>query len=1114
MSNYDLLIQKLDRFIRKYYLNQLIRGSLYFAATIIALFLFFNFLEFQFFFETSVRKILFFGFIGISIFALAFWVLNPLAKYFKLGKQIDNEQAADIIGSHFGDVKDKLLNILQLKKQSVGAGSTDLINASINQKTESIKLVPFRSAIDLSGNKKYLKYALPPAFLLLAILLGSPGLITKPTHRLINNNTEFEREAPFSFLLENASLDVVQYEDVTVSMRVEGSALPSEVFIDVDNFQYRMKKEGDDLFSYTFKNVQKDIPFEFFSGRVRSKEHELNVLLKPKITDFELELDYPSYTGRKDEKLTNIGDVLIPQGTRITWDFNASNTDEIKLLFLDEALESVAERRSDERFRFEKSLMRDDLYRIYFSNKAVASPDSVTYSINVSPDEFPEISVESFQDSLEKNLVYFIGAASDDYGLRKVEFKYSITQNDGSLLDSTVLVSNLESREAQYEYAFDIQSLNLAPGDKVNYYFETFDNDAVNGSKSAKTTIMSYEKPTVDAFEAQEDKNEEDIKDQLEESIKESKNIKQDLKKLREKMLQKQQPDWEDKKELEKLMERQENLEKDLKEAKEKFEENLENQEEFTERQEEILEKQEKLQELFEEALDTETQELMQKIEELMQELNKEDMIKEMESMEMNEEALEKDMDRLLELFKNLEMEKEIKDMVEKLEEMAEKQEELAEKTEQQDGEQNSEESQEELQKEQEELTKEFEEMKEKMEEMQEKNDELERPKEIPEDASEQMEQTQQEMQDSEESLEKKENKKASQKQKKAAQQMKKMAQSMQSSMESGQMDQMQEDIAALRQLLENLVTLSFDQEELLDDFKRTQINTPTYVSNIQRQFKLKDDFGLIQDSLQALAKRVDQISSFVTEKVVEIETDMEKGIDQLEERQKVEASENQRRTMKNVNDLALMLSETMEQMQQQMSGMMAGSQMCNNPGGMGSKPSDVPMDKITEGQEKLNGDMKKMQDGEGKDGKDGLNAKDFAQAAARQAALRKALEAMQQEKMEQGKGDKGLQEIIDAMDQIETDLVNKKLDNAMLLRQQEILTRLLEAEEADRQREFESKRKAEEGKEMKKELPPALKEYLKEREAETEMYKKVSPALRPYYKKLVDEYYKALKRS
>ena len=167
-------------------------------------------------------------------------------------------------------------------------------------------------------------------------------------------------------------------------------------------------------------------------------------------------------------------------------------------------------------------------------------------------------------------------------------------------------------------------------------------------------------------------------------------------------------------------------------------------------------------------------------------------------------------------------------------------------------------------------------------------------------------------------------------------------------------------------------------------------------------------------------------------------------------------------------------------------------------------------MDKITKGQEKLNGEMKDMQ-GKMKNG-NGLGSKDFAQAAARQAALRKALEEMRDEKGEQGKGARELQEIID-QDKIEEDLVNKKLDTEMLKRQQDIFTRLLEAEKAEQQRELDNKRKAEQAEAKRRELPPSMQEYLKKREAEIDLYKTVSPDLKPYYKFLVDEYYRALKQ-
>jgi len=49
-GNYQILIEKLDQFIRKYYANQLIRGLLYTVALLLVLFLGLNFLEHYFYF--------------------------------------------------------------------------------------------------------------------------------------------------------------------------------------------------------------------------------------------------------------------------------------------------------------------------------------------------------------------------------------------------------------------------------------------------------------------------------------------------------------------------------------------------------------------------------------------------------------------------------------------------------------------------------------------------------------------------------------------------------------------------------------------------------------------------------------------------------------------------------------------------------------------------------------------------------------------------------------------------------------------------------------------------------------------------------------------------------
>jgi hypothetical protein len=1111
-NNYQLLIEKLDQFIRKYYVNQLIRGGLYATGLILALFLGLNFAENFAYFPPSVKTPLVWGFVGISAIALWVWVLMPAMHYFHLGKIISHEQAAMIIGDHFANVKDKLLNILQLRKQADGQENRDLILASINQKSEEIKPVPFKAAIDLTKNRKNLRYALPPLLLLLFVLFAAPSLIRNASTRLFNYNKEFEREAPFKFFVDKEKLKVVQFQDYDLTVKVDGAILPNDVFIEVNGYEYRLQKSETDptVFSYKFSGVQKDVPFKLFSGAVASPQYSLEVLKKPNMAGFDVKLDYPEYIGRADEMLANQGDLIVPAGTNIAWLINAENTDDIKVSFNGGNPLSII-RQGDTRFTFSKKVSNDEPYKLLISNAYLPKADSVTYTISVVPDLYPTIAVEKFEDSLNRKRLFFVGEAGDDYGLRGLTFNYQVKRNSGQQeQQQRVPLPNPTNKAVSYQYTFNIADLDLRPGDEVSYFFEVFDNDGVNGSKSTKTNLMVYSQPSVQQIEKQMAKNNEEIKDDLKKAMQETKKIQQDLQKLREKMLQQKEVDWQMKKEAEKLQQRQQELEKQIDEAKKNFEENLKQEQELNKQDEEIMKKQEQIQQMFEDLKNPEMKELLRQIEELLQKMDKDEALEKMEDMKFSNEEMQKELERMEELFKQLEVESMMQEQIEKLEELAQKQEKLSEDTE------GSKKDQETLKKEQEQLNKAFEELEKKQDDMEKKNDALKRKEEMP-DTKEEDKEIKEDQKESQENIEQKQNSKASKKQKSAANKMKNKANKMKQAQQQGEMEQMEEDMRAIRQLLENLVSLSFDQEQVMKDFGPTAENTPRYVKLTQQQKKLQGDFALIEDSLQALATRQAAIQTFVIEKVTDIKQGFSNALEKLEDRKKYEGQEAQQRTMKNVNDLALMLSEAMQNMQNQMSSM-PGNGSCKKPGGNGQskgKSKGEPKDKMSEGQKSINEDLKKqlerLKKGGGGKGGAGMS-KEFAQMAARQAAMREALKKKQKELQERGKGDKGLQDIIDEMEKTETELVNKTLTNQSIKRQDEILTRLLESEKAERERKEDEERKANTAREQQNEMPAALKEYIKKREAEIEQYQKVSPSLKPYYKTLVEEYFKTLK--
>ncbi|HRF75624.1 MAG TPA: hypothetical protein PLB46_03565, partial [Chitinophagales bacterium] len=148
------------------------------------------------------------------------------------------------------------------------------------------------------------------------------------------------------------------------------------------------------------------------------------------------------------------------------------------------------------------------------------------------------------------------------------------------------------------------------------------------------------------------------------------------------------------------------------------------------------------------------------------------------------------------------------------------------------------------------------------------------------------------------------------------------------------------------------------------------------------------------------------------------------------------------------------------------------------------------------------------------KGGQSGMS-KELAEMAQKQAMIREALEKMAKElgggNTEDGKLAKQLQQLADQMDKTEEDIVNKQISIETLKRQEEILTRLLEAEESERKRKQDNERKSNTANEINRPVPPAIEEYLKKRNAELDLYKTVSPELKPFYKNLVEEYLRSI---
>ncbi|MFN8116090.1 MAG: DUF4175 family protein [Bacteroidia bacterium] len=1160
-------------------------------------------------FGTTTRTILFYSFLATSGFVLFKYIAIPILKLNKLGEVISYDEAANIVGKHFSNINDKLLNTLQLQRNSGSILSPELLTASINQKMEELKPIPFTSAIDISENKKYLKFALPPIALMLLVLVIKPSIIKDGTERIVYHQTYFEKAAPFQFSISNKSLEAIQQQDYVLELKLNGNEIPNEVFINVDGIDHKMEKVDNVNFTYTFKNVQKNADFVFIAAGFNSKSYELSVLPKPMLMKFDVQLTYPAYLNKKNETVSNVGDMQLPQGTKMQWVFHTKNTDNIYLNFADTLVD--ISRSSEDEFSFSKRMMQSTSYSIKTMNHFLKqNPDSVNYTINVVPDQVPLIDVSEKTDSLNPKNIYFSGTIKDDYGFTRLAFKYTHYTQDStgkSVVKNgeQIMGVNKQQITQPYYYFFDASRFNLLPGDKIEYYFEIWDNDGVSGAKSAKTQTLLFKAPTIDEMNEATDKNNSEIKKDLDDGIKKAKDLQKDINELSKKLTEKKQMGYDEKKKLEDILKKQNELKNKIEETKQENQLNNQQQQENQQLDESLLEKQKQLEQLFENIMTPEMKKLFDELNKLMEKLDKNQVQQKLEELKLSNKDMEKELDRTLEAFKQMEVEQKLQQAIDKLDELKNKQDALKKETDgnkensdkkddkqkpddnksdnkdsksdnkdnkQQDSKDKDIKSDsnnkdqknnnsKDLEKKQDELNKQFDELKKDLKEMQEKNAALEQPNEIPK-TDEKQNEISKEMQNSSEQLNQNNKKNASKSQKQASDKMQEMQEMMQKAMDSMQQEQQEEDMQSVRQILENLLNLSFAQEDLMTQLSKLRTDNPQYLKITQTQKKLQDDSKIIEDSLLALSKRQPAISATVNREISAINMNMGKAVNELAERQQSNAQMRMQYSMTSVNNLALLLNEALEQMQKQAKESKEskpGNGNCKKPG-KGQKPSSSSkpgqgkpsMANMKQMQQQLNKQLEELkkaleqqgnkpggqkpgdksgnkpggnkpggQSGMGQQGGQngmlpGMQGQGMSEQLAKMAAQQEALRRQMQQMMDKIKKEGGSNpggNIAEMMEQTEKDIVNRQITQETMKRQQDIITKLLESEKAEREREQDEKRKSNEAKNEILSNPTQFLEYKRLREKELELLNTVSPSLTPYYKQKVNEYFNSVNK-
>lgn len=1053
-NNYQILISKLDKFIKKYYLNKLLRGIILSSLLILTYSLFVIFLEFFGNFSVIVRSVIFYSVITFLAITFIYLILIPLLKLNKVGKTINYKSASYIITRHFNDIQDKLLNVLELYDMPQNNNySKELILASIDSKIDNIKLVPFNLAINKKENIKYLKYLFALITLSVLTYVFYPRIFQESTERIINFSVEYKEKAPFEFIIINDGLTCKKGDDFVLKVITEGTSKPKDIFINFSNNNFILSETKNNQFEYLFKNVNSNIKFKLSSSGFNSDIYEIAVLPTPVINKFQITVTPPAYTGEEQRLIENTGDITIPEGTKIKWNIIADQTSEMYIKINDTVILNHNEK-NKENYSFEKNFKNSSDYELIISNDYFKENVALKYYIKVIPDLFPSIKVISMQDSIKKNIHYFKGFINDDYGFSNLNF-VTVSSKTNKKTEYKILI-NERINSQEFYYTFDFNSITDSKGDNLEYYFEVADNDKINGSKVSKSQKFEFKIDSEKELEKKKDEATKSTQTKLSESKKLAESLQKKVSELKKDLMNKNLSDWEKSKKLEDIIKTQESLEKKI------FDLQMENQmsneinSQLTEEQSEIIEKQKQIEELLNELMDEDLKKMLEELKELMNQMDPKKLNELSEKMEMSYEDLSKQLERDLELLKKMEIDQKLNKTIDKLDELAKEQEKLSEN--------HSDENKENAEK-QDSLNKEIKNIEKEYNDLKEKNSQLQSPEKL-QDFNQEFDDLNQEMNQAKDNLNKGNNNKAQKNQKSSAQKMKNLSDKMKEMQKNNMSMKNQQNMEDLRQIIDNILTFSFSQEDLLQLMQNISYKDPR-IDKIKRdQNKLIDDFYLIKDSLYALAKRTPMLSNVINKEIISIEQNFKKIQSDYDENRIYNVKVSQQFVMTSANNLALLLSEILKQMQQQMQQQqMSGESQCQNP------KNGNPMPGMQKQQQSLKQQMEQMIEqlkkgqGEGKQfDKNSLN-KQIGKMMAEQEKFSKMLNELRSKSTLSPDAQKKLNEISSLNEQNLRDLINKNISPQLLKRQELILTRLLEAEKSEQEREIDKKRESNEAK-------------------------------------------------
>lgn len=1079
-KNYKQFVDKLNSYIRKFYLYRLIRGLLLFILLLIVYWGSLALIEYFSYFEPGIKLSIALLTVILILFIFIYFIVSPFVKLLGVGKILTFYDVSILLSKSYPEIKDRLINIIELSNEANSIYSDKLVKASIDQKIDELKIFSFSDAIRWKDLRYVLIAFLGIFFLFGGWFLSFPDLFKESSMRLIRYHQQFEKPAPFIFILQNTNLEVITGKSLDIRLLCQGKEIPEMMYINIGGNNFLMNKENE-VFKYSVENVNSSFLIYFTDKKYISGEYKISVLNKPFISEFIVDIQSPVYTGLNTQSLQNIGDLKIVSGSNVDWKFQTVDTDSLEIIFSDSS--KVSGIKDGNTFEVKKTFFSNDEYRISIKNSRLKDENSLIYKVQIVPDLFPEIKVVQVQDTMDFSRFHFKGNILDDYGFHQLSFNINMDGKDSLIsIPATPYLLNQD-----FYYSFNFESVK-SRGKSFKYYFSVSDNDYINHFKRTISESFTFTFPDYKEIVSKENSDMNAMDQLLKKSSELTEEIQKEFEDFKMKQINSKMSDWEKFQTVKDIVNKKNELEDVLNKiaVKNKDANNFLNS--FTQDKQDILKKQQQIDELLNEVFSDELKKLFEEFNELAKQFDSKKFDQLSKEMNTGLDDLSKQLDKNMQLLKKLKVEQKVERVLDELNKLAISEKNIQEEIKSRDNLSESGESEKKN-------SSHFEEINQDYKGAMEFNKTLDKPMNLF-DMDHEFNNVKEKYQDVLKDVEKKNRKKASDGIGENVKSLGEMAFSMNQMLKNNKKKENKVNIEDLKQILDNLIVVSFDQENLLNTLGKIDYNNPLINELKIKQKNMQGQVEFVKDSLYALSKRTPEISSIINKELLALENNVDFSFDNLESGNIGGSRMYQQYVITAANNLALFLSEALENIKKQQDAQSGGEEDGEEAGKKGSKPG---MGMLKESQNSIKEHLQEMID-QMKSGDMGKLSKSIGQTIAQQEIMQQLIRDMLNG-APMGKEAKGQLKAIDQLlEQSRKDLINRNINSELIKRQNLILSKLLDAEKSEVERDFEDKRESKTAIDIKKANPEGYFEYKNKTKNENELLNRNANQLRNFY--------------